>query len=234
MAIQRIQKIKVGEQVFEQLKQMLLSGEWVPGDKVPSENELANMFGVSRITVRQALQKLNALGLIETRFGEGSFVKNAEPGDVMQTLIPTAYLTANSIEQVMEFREIIDIESTRLAAKRVTSEDIKNLRLINQKMLQINASENQNKFAELDAEFHFEIGRITKNALMVKTNQILQDVLQSAMIEIIERMGGESAIKYHSLIIDALEQKDENLAVSLMREHLDKNYDFLGIKKPSP
>lgn len=77
-----------------------------------------------------------------------------------------------------------------------------------------------------DAQFHFEVGMITKNSLMVKTNSILRDVLQSAMNVVIERMGCEPAIKYHALIIDAIEEHDEKKAVALMREHLDKNYEY--------
>lgn len=233
MAIQRIKKVNVGEQVFEQLKQMLLSGEWAPGDKLPSENELAVMFGVSRITVRQALQKLNALDLLETKLGEGSFVKKATLGDTMQALIPTVYLSEDSISQVMEFRSIIEIESTRLAARRATEDDIKQLLQIHQNMMKLNEKKDLSGFAQMDAEFHFEIGKITKNSLLVRTNQILREVLQSAMDEIIELMGCESALKYHALIIDALSQKNENNAVCLMREHLDKNYDYLGIPRPS-
>lgn len=81
-----------------------------------------------------ALQKLNALGLVETRLGEGSFVKEIELSDTMQALIPTAYLISNSIEQVMEFREIIDTECARLAARRSTEDDIAKLKAINREM----------------------------------------------------------------------------------------------------
>ena len=63
MGIKPIQRVHVGEQVFEQLKKLLIQGEWKQGEKIPSENELADMFGVSRITIRQALQKLSTLGL---------------------------------------------------------------------------------------------------------------------------------------------------------------------------
>ena len=58
--------------MFDQLREQILSGGWKPGDKLPSENELAAQFGVSRVTVRNALQRLSGLGLLETRFGEGS------------------------------------------------------------------------------------------------------------------------------------------------------------------
>ena len=66
--------------MFEQLKDNLIQGTWKPGEKLASENELASLFGVSRITIRQALSRLAALGLVETRLGEGSFVAEQSPG----------------------------------------------------------------------------------------------------------------------------------------------------------
>ena len=69
MAIQKISRDSISDQVFAQMKEQILRGEWPPGEKIPSENELARQFGVSRITVRNALQKLCALELLETHFG---------------------------------------------------------------------------------------------------------------------------------------------------------------------
>ena len=66
----------------EDLKRMILDGGIQAGERLPSENELAEMFNVSRITIRQALQKLSVLGLVETRFGEGSFVKTFDVGEI--------------------------------------------------------------------------------------------------------------------------------------------------------
>lgn len=74
MPIQKIVRSSISQQVFDQLRSQLEQGVWKPGDKLPSENELAAQFGVSRVTIRNALQRLCGQGLLETRFGEGSFV----------------------------------------------------------------------------------------------------------------------------------------------------------------
>lgn len=219
MAIERIQKVNVGDQVFEQMKQLILSNEWKPGDKLPAENELANMFGVSRITVRQELQKLNIMGLVETRLGSGTYVRDADIGNTMRELVPTAYLSS-SLDQIMEFRRIIDSESARLAARRATEEDLEELREINCDMIDRYDKGDLEGFARKDSEFHFAIGKMTGNPLLTKTNEILQDVLQSSMVELIEQRGVERAIKYHTLIVEALAGHDEGRAVELVRKHL--------------
>ena len=127
MPIQPINRQFVSEQVYEQLKHQLLTGEWKPGDKIPSENELAAAFGVSRVTVRHALQKLTALGLIETRVGEGAFVKEIKPGIYMNNMYPLVYLGKDSVVEVMEFRTIIEVGAAGMAAERITDKDIEKL-----------------------------------------------------------------------------------------------------------
>ena len=100
MEIKPIRKVNVGEMVFNQLQDLLIRGEWKPGDRLPSENELAELFHVSRITVRQALQKLSAMGLIETRLGEVSFVRKVDASESMNALVSTLYLDNASSLQV--------------------------------------------------------------------------------------------------------------------------------------
>lgn len=228
MGIKPIKKVNVGEQVLFQLKKMLIDGEWAPGTKIPSENELADLFGVSRITVRQALQKLNALGLIETRLGDGSYVRDLNVGDSMNALIPVMYLGEQSAAQVFEFRQILETGCTRLAVNRATAKDIEELKAILAKMTKCKDDADIKNFSQADLDFHFKIAQITKNALFIKTNSILQDVLEQSMNAVIDKMGFENGIYYHGEIIKAIENRDEELAVQMMNKHIEKNFEYFG------
>ncbi len=75
MNLKAVKKVNIGDQVYDQIKDQIISGSWASGEKIPSENQLMDIFGVSRGTVRQAIQKLSAVGLLETRRGEGSYVR---------------------------------------------------------------------------------------------------------------------------------------------------------------
>lgn len=231
MAIKPIKRVKVGEQVFLQLKKMLIDGEWLPGSKIPSENELAELFNVSRITVRQALQRLNALGLIETRLGEGSFVKDITVGDSMNELIPIMYLGDQSTSQVFEFRLIIETGCARLAAQRATSKDVKELKRLLQKMKDCSEKNDYYGFGNADLAFHLKIADMTQNTLFVKTNSIVQDILEASMHKVIEKMGFDNGIYYHEQIIDAFEKNDAKKAEQMMQKHIEKNSEFFREEK---
>lgn len=227
MGIKPIARIKVGEQVFQQMKELLISGEWHAGDKLPSENELADKFDVSRITIRQALQRLGTLGLIEIRRGEGSFVKELNVGDSMNALIPTIYLSENNGVEIIEFREIIETECAGLAAKRASEKDIQDLRVIWDRMKLCKDDNDLKGFGEADMDFHFKVAEITNNSLIIKTNQILRDILGHAMDEIIDKMGCENGLYYHNKIIEEIAAHDYKAASKTMREHIRKNQLYL-------
>jgi len=223
MTILPVKKTNMSEAVFERLKKQLLSGEWKPGDKLPSEHELAEALGVSRITVRHAMQRLVTLGLIETKSGEGSFVKEVTPGIYMNGIIPLSYLGENSTLEVLEFRYVIESESAGLATERATKEDIKELKEIVKEMKV--SKEDIQQFAEADLRFHFKIAQITHNSLIIKTYEILNEVLENAMNDIVKELGSEIGIYYHTRLIEAIANHNNEQAKNIMREHVNKTIE---------
>ncbi|MEM1486099.1 FadR/GntR family transcriptional regulator [Oscillospiraceae bacterium PP1C4] len=218
MKIEPINRTKISEQVFEQMKQQMLLGEWKAGDKLPSENELANAFNVSRVTIRQALQKLMVLGLIKTKTGEGSFITEAELGSCMNTMIPMAYLRPKDTLEVLEFRQVIEIETAGLAAKKATAQDVEALQNIYDEMLAL--KDNMEDFAQADLEFHLKIAEITKNNLIISTHNILKDILSVTMKDIVGTLGYEIGIYYHQQLLDSIAQNDAEKTKEIMREHV--------------
>lgn len=228
MKINPIQKINAVEQVFDQLQNLLINGTWGPGDKLPSENELADSFGVSRMTIRQAMQKLKALGLIETRTGSGSYVREVSVEDSLNNLIPLMYIGAPSQTHVFQFREMIDSESVRLATKNATDEDLLKLESIIDKMQQAADEDNTKKFSNYDLKYHIYIVSMTKNPMIIKAYDILHSVLTESMNSVIDKMKYKPALEYHKKILDAMKEKNEILAEQLMHEHIKQNYNYFS------
>ncbi len=226
MGIVPIKKVNVGQMVFDQMQELLIRGEWKPGDRLPSENELAEMFKVSRITIRQALQKLSVLGLVETRFGEGSVVKTFDVGENMNGLVPMLYLDKSSNLQVFEFREMIETEAAGLAAMRATPDGIADLEKTFLEMQTAYEKGSHDVFARKDLEFHFKVCQMTENKLLIQTNIILKKILEVSMENVIDKMGCEPALYYHEKILQAIREKDKDAAMELMREHIRNNKKY--------
>ena len=226
MEITPIKRTKLNDEVFLQMKQLLSAGVWKPGERIPSEFELCDRFGVSRITVRQALQNLTSIGLIETRPGKGRYVCEPEVGQLMQQLSPAVYLGEDSILQVNEFREMLDVWSAKLAALRATDEEVESLRQNYEAMKRCAAAENWAGFADLDLQFHVLIGAMTRNSLISHTYAILHDALQSSMHRIVAQME-DTGLAYHRRLIAAIAERDSAAAEQIARDHLENNRSFI-------
>jgi GntR family transcriptional repressor for pyruvate dehydrogenase complex len=128
--IKPIKKTKISDEVLSQLKQNIISGVYAPNERLPSEGALCTMFQVSRISIRTALHKLAAIGLIETRNGEGTFVCSADSSNMLLPLLQNLTISPMGILELLEFREAVDRLSCRLAAERGTPEDVQKLEQI--------------------------------------------------------------------------------------------------------
>lgn len=223
MPIKKVTRQSVSEQVFEQLKEQILSNEWKKGEKIPSENELAALLGVSRVTVRNALQKLISLGLIETRFGEGSFITDALPGISMNSLIPIAYLKENSLQEILEYRRVLEGNVAELATKKASAEDVAKLEEAYLAMEKV--KDDLEQFSKADLNFHLLLANITKNSLIIQTFYIFSDVLNRAFSQIVTKRGNSAGIYYHKLLFEAVKGGNSLDAKRIMDEHMEDLYN---------
>lgn len=172
----KLQRTSVSEQIFAILKQKIASGEWQDGQKIPSENELAAQFGVSRMSARSALQRLSALGLLETRPGDGTFVRAFSLLNYFQEATDLI-ATSNNMEQIREFRNFFESDCVRLACARRSRQDIEELKAIWQRMQSAAEAEDFDGFFEADMDFHDQICAMTGNELFQMVNSWLRNLM---------------------------------------------------------
>lgn len=218
MKAKPIKRVTIAEQIAQQLKEQIIAGELKPGDKLPSESELCQMYQVSRTSVRQALANLSSLDLIETRFGEGSRVKEAGSAAVMTPLLSHTYLGEKSIMELIELRQIMEPNATKLACEKASDEDVERLRELYERM--VKSQDDLQVFGRLDCDFHNEIARISQNSYLLKIYEIIADVLLYAFAEIVVKRGNEAGLKYHKQIVEAFAAHDAALAQKVMEEHM--------------
>lgn len=222
----KLKKIKtesLRSQVYMQLKSQLMGGVWKAGEKLPSENELCQTFGVSRVTVRAAIQQLEILGLVETRHGGGNFVKDFSTINAMDAFHPLIQISENQdIITVLEYRKIIEKGTIGLVVPKITPKDIEYLEETYSMMQALADSNQSDKQASADHLFHYRLAQIAKNPIIIKVYEIINVILAAAMVDIVELLGTELGLRYHRELIDALKSGDKALCESLMDAHIEE------------
>ena len=215
-------------QVFEQLKDQIITGKWQSGYKIPSENKLVEILNVSRITIREALQALVALDLLEKKRGQGTFVKNTLSESFFVSLLPLIQFDRSQAVYMHEYRKIVEVGSIELVVERASKEDIQRLRSILEEMKKFKDN-NLEHFALEDLNFHLALSQITKNPIIIRANFVIRDFFSNHMVKVVEAMGTEPGLYYHEQIIQAIEEKDRKKARKLMKKHLENNEKFLPL-----
>jgi GntR family transcriptional repressor for pyruvate dehydrogenase complex len=223
MAIRPVTRKKISEQVLEQMKDQIIRGRWSTGSKIPSEVKLTELFGVSRVSVREAIHRLVGMGVLCIRRGEGTFVNEILAQDYFRTLLPILMIDAPSLDDMLDFRAMIEVGSASLAARRADKEDLARMRAALQAMERWQSD--RKRFATEDLAFHTAVAVASHNGAVVKVTAIIHDMLEKAMEEIVRITGTEDGLHYHAKILEAIEKKDDREAARVMAEHIGVTID---------
>ena len=232
MAIRRVSRTKVSEQVLEQMKAEIIRGHWSTGSKIPSEVALTERFGVSRVSIREAIHRLVGMGVLCIRRGQGTFVNEILAQDYFRTLLPILMIDAPSLDHMLEFRAMIEIGSAELAAARATKDDVARLRAALARMRRFQGD--GKRFAAEDLSFHTALALATHNDVVVKVTAIIHDMLRDAMEEIVRITGYEGGLHYHQQILEAIDRRDATGAVRVMTEHIAVTIERVGKRHLRP
>lgn len=218
MALKSIEKQRVTDSVYQQCLDAIRSGEWRPGQRIPSENELTAALGVSRVSVRTALQKLQTLGLVESRQGDGTFVRNPDDTQYARELLPAVVLGQPDLKSFLELRTILDSQMAALAAQRATPEQLRQMEenLARHSTL----SSDRQGAAACDLEFHLLIARATGNPLLEQIYLVFQEVFLPSFFDLVSLMGTGPALRCHRRILDAIAAHQPEEAQAAMQEHV--------------
>ena len=206
--------------VVEQLKERIISGAYKSGDQLPPEGALCELFGVSRITVREALKKLNMMGLVEIKQGKGTFVKTVDLGLFMKPLFQLIDFEEIDVESIYTAREYIEGGTAFLAATRRTEVELTVLRNILQNIRQCIAEQDIVKLYEYDRAFHTEVAKASHNQILLSILQPLEEI-DTACVKRYDKYLTtlENCYKEHYDIFKAIEEQDGETARQAMINH---------------
>lgn len=215
---------RASEDVVRQIKDAIHAGKLRPGDGLPSERELTERLGVSRVTVRDALRTLEATGLVEIRVGArgGAFVKAPEPDYVGEGLANMLLLSSSTPEEVTEARMIFELGAIPLVCQRRTEEDLAALEEICARAM---AALDSDEFdVRLSADFHIRLASCTHNTAI----ELIVSSFQGPILWSLERAKdadprmGELGAREHMEVVEAIRRRDIDEAHAVMTKHLGR------------
>lgn len=218
-----IKSKKIYEYVIEQIQDMIMNGTLKKGDKLPSERELAEQLKVSRTSIREALRGLEILGLVESRQGEGNFIKDKIEESFFEPLSVMFMLNKDNPEDILELRMIIEVEAAYLAAKRVTKKDKEDLKEILGRMKE---AQDEKSRSRIDKELHYRIAKTTGNYFIVNILNGISMLMESFIIYAREKIledidDNELLFMQHEAICNSIIEGNPDKAAVAMRTHLE-------------
>ena len=208
---QTVQRPNAVEDVIQSFQQALLTGNLQPGEKLPSEAELGQQFGVGRGTVREAMKMLSAMGVVEIRRGDGTYVCDTISAQVINPLLFAVLMETNDVDALYEFRRMIDVGYSQIAAANATDEDFAHMTELIDEMKAYRASGkwDEEKLMQLDLGFHCAVLEATKNPLVIKIGQMVMEMFRETVKQAISTPGGVGwTIEQHERLLAALQSRD--------------------------
>ncbi|TDC51678.1 FadR family transcriptional regulator [Actinomadura sp. KC345] len=209
------------ERVVTQINELIVSERLKPGDRLPPERELASLLGVSRPVVREAVRVLAARGQLSVRHGRGIFVESPSAAQDLRAAIAGEQV---GLQELFDMREVLELAAVGWAAANATAEDVSGLREALDRLDEAAAQEPPD-FALLqllDSAYHLKIVEMARNRFLLKTVNVLQDMMHASMQTTLSLPGRiEESRACHHRVFDAIVGHDPVQATEAMRGHLE-------------
>jgi len=210
----RMKPIKNGmvvEQVIEQMTDMMLAGRFKAGDKLPNEFELMKELQISRNPLREAMKILSAMGVIEIRRGDGTYICQTLKPSVLDSVIYSMLLTTSEENEIIELRQTLDENVLNLAIHKCTEAEIDHLQGMIEQMRQCFAQGRISEAAKLDYQFHIYLTDCTRNRFLSRIVVGVYRLFENSIEKNI-RTGELFAMadEHHQEIVDCLRARDES------------------------
>jgi GntR family transcriptional repressor for pyruvate dehydrogenase complex len=213
--------MRIRDFALNRIKDYITSGAVGPGQRLPSERELAEELGIGRNSLREALKVLEAVGLVESRVGDGTYITDQAAASIGRTLGMALAVWGGAIVEIIEARRMIEVSAAPVAAEKATASDLAALETALNRMDAMRREDVRGYFAA-DMEFHRVVARATQNAIVSRIVgdliDLLERVLHQASVDQLPMI--EEGSGTHRAVYDAIVRRDPAAAASAMRDHL--------------
>jgi GntR family transcriptional regulator, transcriptional repressor for pyruvate dehydrogenase complex len=214
-----IRRNKVYEEVAKQIERLILT-KLQPGDKLPSERELAELLAVSRSSIRDAIRSLELLGMVEPRQGAGTVVREISADSVVNPLATLLTRQRQSVTELLDFRKMLEPPLAARAATHASAEEVGEMEEI------LRRQEEKLRRGEIpveeDTEFHYSIAMAAENSVVLKVLDVLMDLLRETRERSLQVEGRpQKSLAGHRRILSAIKRRDPAAAEAAMGRHIE-------------
>ncbi|MGW3950252.1 FadR/GntR family transcriptional regulator [Streptomyces sp. NPDC004752] len=210
-----------GVELTRRLLEYLLSGEVTPGQRIPSERQLAETLATGRSTVREAIKSLSLLGLLEQRVGDGTYLSRSTSDLLPQVIEWGMLLGEKRLEDLLEARYYLEIQLAGWAAERRTEQQLERLRELAGRMR--DAGDDFDAYVAADIAFHLQVAEASGNGILTSVLTNIQSLLQAWASRVIHAAGEtKTSLAMHEPVLKAVEERDADAAREAMRAHMDR------------
>lgn len=223
------------QQIVTQIEQQIGSGALAIGQKLATEKELSEQFAVSRSVVREAIKLLEAMGLVVSRQGSGTFVRNDTGTAVSRLLALSVAPDDGTIDTLFEFREALEVLSVRWAAERHSSIDLDEIRVRFEANRDATQRRDRAAFTETDWLFHTRIAEAAGNRYLAVVLSAVREMQHDVVALISGDTGSiERAVQEHQAIVDCIVDGDPDRAEAAVRKHIRSTMSEIAAQADQP
>ena len=226
-----IRKTRLAEAIADRIRRLILDGAFPAGRPLPSERELAQRFGVSRGSVRDALRVLETIGLLEARHGQGTFPHELTVDRLVAPLASVLTYRRDLQDELLDVRRMFEPAVARVAAARVSDDDLVDLqRILDAQRRKLRTG--QSALAE-DTAFHAVIARATRNRVLMRIMETINELLVESRKHALQQTGRpERSVQGHEAVVAALRRHDAEAAALAMQTHINQIAAILKGRRP--
>jgi GntR family transcriptional regulator, transcriptional repressor for pyruvate dehydrogenase complex len=214
----KVQRSLLSDGVIEAIQNQIIEGKLKPGDQLPSEKKMCEIFSVGRSTLREAIKALVMANFLEKK-RNGTFVKEAK--DHFFKANTSLILKQIAYRDLLEVRKILEVKIAGLSAERATAEDLNNIESIVQKMSKSIENNRNWEYIKEDMEFHQAIASSTNNPILLNQILIIRELFKDLYSKLLISSVLPRCHKHHCQIFEAIRNSDINKAEEFMAAHLD-------------
>lgn len=229
----KIRRPSLADIVVERIKAAVRTGDLKTGDRIPSHEELSARWGISRTTIREALNKLESLGVLAKHQGRGTYILETRLDLILPAEKLGRILTIEGVLELLEARKLLEISIAGLAAERRSEEELTQLRASLQEMAQCVRTGDHIRHSLADRRFHLSISKASGNSFLQAMMSNIQEALVTQQEEVLslsdegQKRIAKASLMYHSKIYAAIGDREPGKAKEFMRAHLESVEQFL-------